>query len=96
MRKIIFISILGAILSLLSSCNTCYTCQQSRIQDGDDLSLRGEHEVLEIREVCSRSERRQLEKSSQNNADGNVFWTCDKNKDLEESAEDIANLNNSN
>ena len=96
MKKVIFISVLTAIFGLLSSCNTCYTCQQSSIEDGDDISLRGQHTVLEIREVCSRSERRNLEKSEQNNANGSIFWTCDKNEDLEDAQEDIDDLNNNN
>ena len=96
MKKVIFISVLATILGLLSSCNTCYTCQQSSVEGGEDLSLRGQHTVLEIREVCSRSERRNLEKSEQNNANNRVFWTCDKNKDLEDAQEDIDELNNRN
>jgi len=96
MKKVIFISVLFTILGLLSSCNTCYTCQQSSIIDGGDTSLKGQHTVLEIREVCSRSERRNLEKSEQENANGRVFWTCDRNDDLEDAREDIEELNNSN
>ena len=90
MKKFVIGSIFAAVLGTFSSCNECYTCQQSEVLDGAE---RGTHRVLEIREVCSRSERRKLEKNSQDNENSNTFWTCDKNKDLEESAEDIERIN---
>ena len=96
MKKFLFVSVLAVILGSFSSCNTCYTCQQNSISDGGDTSLRGNHVIVEVREVCSRSERRQLEKSSQDNADGRIFWTCDRTEDLEQAQADIDELNNNN
>jgi len=74
----IYKSLLALPIVLLSSCFECEQCHQVKIYDGDQIGLIN---VTDQAEVCTRSEKRALEKtdfeSFDDGGDYRQFWVCD-------------------
>lgn len=78
MKKFILISLSIALASIFSSCQQCEMCHQVKVYDNAPI---GTQEVIQVKESCSRKERRQLKKQDVTNTDSGgdyrSFWTCD-------------------
>lgn len=78
MKNLFFISLGIAFASFFGSCQHCEMCHQVKVYDDAPI---GAQKVIQIKESCTRKERRQLKKQDVRGADDGgpfrTFWTCD-------------------